>query len=136
MDEEPEFAEPEYAATDPWQAQREALGSFIRTQRKLANMSLRDLAEVTKVSNPYLSQVERGLHAPSVRVLQSISRALNLSADIVMAQAGLSNEEEEEPASAATSTEQAIRTDSRLTDEQKATLLAVYRSYVGPGASP
>ena len=75
--------------TDPWQAQREALGAFIRTQRKMANLSLRQLAELTSLSNPYLSQVERGLHQPSVRVLKAISDALNLSAETLLAQAGL-----------------------------------------------
>jgi transcriptional regulator with XRE-family HTH domain len=127
--------------SDPWQAQREALGSFIRTQRQLANLSLREMAELAKVSNPYLSQVERGLHAPSVRVLKSIARALNLSADILLAQAGLDDEAEEpvagddEPArgAARVDTETAIRTDPALTPQQKQTLLAVYRSYVGSG---
>src|SRR5277367_6325900 len=73
----------------PWEAQREALGAFIREQRKKANLSLRQLAELTTLSNPYLSQVERGLHQPSVRVLKAISDALNLSAETLMAQAGL-----------------------------------------------
>ena len=75
--------------TDPWEAQREALGAFIREQRKRANLSLRQLAELTSLSNPYLSQVERGLHQPSVRVLKAISDALNVSAETLMAQAGL-----------------------------------------------
>src|SRR6266403_1176613 len=61
--------------TDPWEAQREALGAFIREQRKRANHSLRQLAELTSLSNPYLSQVERGLHQPSVRVLKAPSGA-------------------------------------------------------------
>lgn len=132
---------------DPWQAQREALGAFIRSQRKLANMSLRDLADLSQVSNPYLSQVERGLHAPSVRVLQSIARALNLSADLVMAQAGWfdpsgggpdpegETEHGEPTLSGTAGTETAIRTDPRLTPQQKESLLAVYRSYVGPERS-
>ena len=60
--------------TDPWEAQREALGAFIREQRKRANLSLRQLAELTSLSNPYLSQVERGLHQPSVRVLKATLR--------------------------------------------------------------
>ncbi|MGH9278526.1 MAG: helix-turn-helix domain-containing protein, partial [Acidimicrobiales bacterium] len=122
--------------------QREALGSFIRAQRKLANMSLRELADLTDVSNPYLSQVERGLHAPSVRVLQSIARALNLSADMVMTQAGWfdpgAGDASAEPlgtAPAPSTTETAIRTDPRLTAQQKESLLAVYRSYVGPERS-
>ena len=75
--------------TDLWEAQREALGAFIRDQRKRANLSLRQLAEMTSLSNPYLSQVERGLHQPSVRVLKAISDALNLSAETLLAQAGL-----------------------------------------------
>src|SRR5258708_23901430 len=67
----------------------EALGAFIRSQRQLARLSLRQLAELTSLSNPYLSQVERGLHQPSVRVLKAISDALNVSAETLMAQAGL-----------------------------------------------
>ena len=74
---------------NPWQNQLEALGEFIRTQRKLANLSLRELAAMTDVSNAYLSQIERGLHEPSVRVLRSIAQALEISANTVLAQAGL-----------------------------------------------
>ena len=74
---------------DPWKSQMEALGSFIRTQRKLADLSLRELAEMTEVSNPYLSQLERGLHQPSVRVLKAIANALNVSAETLLVQAGL-----------------------------------------------
>jgi transcriptional regulator with XRE-family HTH domain len=71
--------------TDQWKGQREALGAFIRTQRKMANLSLRQLAELTSLSNPYLSQVERGLHQPSVRVLKALSDALNVSAETLLA---------------------------------------------------
>ena len=74
---------------EAWVAQREALGAFIRVQRKQANLSLRQLAERTRLSNPYLSQIERGLHQPSVRVLRAISDALNLSAESLLTQAGL-----------------------------------------------
>src|SRR5487761_185074 len=77
------------AQRDAWEAQRESLGAFIRERRKQANLSLRQLAELTSLSNPYLSQVERGLHQPSVRVLRAISDALNLSAETLLAQAGL-----------------------------------------------
>ncbi len=132
--------------TDLWGPQREALGAFIHEQRKQANLSLRQLAALTSLSNPYLSQVERGLHQPSVRVLKAISDALNLSAETMLAQAGLLD------AMAATSpdgktdapadgtepgprnlpdTEDAIRADSRLSGEQKAALIAVYRSMLG-----
>jgi transcriptional regulator with XRE-family HTH domain len=111
----------------------EALGAFIRSQRKLANLSLRQLAEMTTLSNPYLSQIERGLHQPSVRVLKLLSGALNVSAETLLAQAGLLDQAAGERATAAdetppTSVETAITTDERLADEQKAALLAVYRS--------
>ena len=124
---------------DPWQAQREALGAFIRSQRRMANLSLRQLAELTHLSNPYLSQVERGLHQPSVRVLKAISDALNVSAETLLAQAGLIDAVAGSSASADASeadpsaplTEDAIRADGRLTEEQKAALIAVYRSMLG-----
>jgi transcriptional regulator with XRE-family HTH domain len=116
--------------TDSWQAQREALGAFIRAQRQTANLSLRQLAELTSLSNPYLSQVERGLHEPSVRVLKAISEALNLSAETLLAQAGLIDAVTGEGAAAEEPTEAAILTDKRLSDDQKAALIAVYRSMV------
>jgi transcriptional regulator with XRE-family HTH domain len=115
--------------TDAWHAHLEALGSFIRSQRKLANLSLRDLAERTRVSNPYLSQVERGLHEPSVRVLKAIAQALNVSAETLLAQAGLLEDEPEDDGYES-GTESAIRADSALNDDQKTALLGVYRSYV------
>jgi transcriptional regulator with XRE-family HTH domain len=104
------------------------LGSFIRAQRQMANLSLRELSAMTEVSNPYLSQVERGLSEPSARVLKSIAQALNLSAEALFAQAGFM------PASIQTddnATETALRVDPRLTEPQKRALLAVYRSYIG-----
>ena len=116
--------------TDPWKAHVESLGEFIRAQRRLANLSLRELAEKTHVSNPYLSQIERGLHEPSVRVLKAIADALNLSAETLLAQAGLLEDGAEADADDAGATEAAIRRDPDLSDEQKTALLAVYRSYV------
>ena len=122
--------------TDSWQAQREALGAFIRTQRQTANLSLRQLADLTSLSNPYLSQVERGLHEPSVRVLKAISDALNVSAETLLAQAGLVDAVTGKSAEAAGETgdeertEAAIAADKRLSDDQKAALIAVYRSMV------
>jgi transcriptional regulator with XRE-family HTH domain len=124
----------EVAMTDSWQAQREALGAFIRTQRQMANLSLRQLADLTSLSNPYLSQVERGLHEPSVRVLKAISEALNVSAETLLAQAGLVDAVAGEKAGAADETgeeertEAAIAADKRLNEDQKAALIAVYRS--------
>jgi transcriptional regulator with XRE-family HTH domain len=124
--------------SDPWEAQREALGAFIREQRKRANLSLRQLAELTSLSNPYLSQVERGLHQPSVRVLKALSGALNVSAETLMAQAGLidaiagdATAATDTDAQQVPGTEGAIRADPRLGEEQKAALIAVYRSMLG-----
>src|SRR5215469_464401 len=117
---------------DAWEAQMQALGAFIRSQRKLANLSLRQLAELTSLSNPYLSQVERGLHQPSVRVLRALADALNVSAETLLAQAGLFDPgpDPADPGAdtGAQSVESVIRADARLDDEQKAALLAVYRS--------
>ena len=67
-------------AQDPWQRQVEAFGEYVRAQRKLAKLSLRELAARAEISNAYLSQVERGLHAPSVRVLRSLADAFGVSA--------------------------------------------------------
>jgi transcriptional regulator with XRE-family HTH domain len=117
------------AIGDAWRAQVLALGRAIRTQRQLAKLSLRDLAALTDVSNAYLSQIERGMHEPSVRVLRSIAEALDLPADALLREAGLLDEEEE-PADDA-SAESAIRADPNLTGAQKEALLGVYRSYRG-----
>jgi len=103
------------------------LGAFIRAQRQMANLSLRQLSALTEVSNPYLSQVERGLHEPSVRVLRLIADALNVSAETLFEHAGLINSTEKLDDEA---TENAIRDDRRLTEPQRRALLSVYRSYV------
>jgi transcriptional regulator with XRE-family HTH domain len=116
-----------------WDAQLKALGSYLRAQRRLANLSLRQMADLAQISNPYLSQIERGLHEPSVHVLRSIARALNLSAETVLEQAGLLAAENDADV---VDTESAIRRDRALTDEQKLALLAVYRSYRADNARP
>lgn len=117
---------------DPWQPHFEAFGSFLRAQRELANLSLREMARRTNVSNAYLSQIERGLHAPSVRVLRSIARALDLSTEVILAQAGLFEQDPatEEGADEPLVTEAAIRNDPQLTGDQKGALLRVYRSFL------
>ena len=94
----------------------------------MAELSLRELAARTNVSNPYLSQIERGLHEPSVRVLKAIAGALNMSAESLLKQAGLleSDEDGEVPVS----TEAAIKADSALKPEQRSALLALYRSFL------
>jgi transcriptional regulator with XRE-family HTH domain len=103
-----------------------ALGEFIHAQRRLANLSLRQLAEMAEVSNPYLSQIERGLYRPSPDILKGIARALRISADSLYAQAGLLDDRPEEPTA---DVEQAIRLDTGLTIEQKETLIRVYRGF-------
>ena len=116
---------------EPWDSQMEALGDFIRRQRKLANLSLRQLAEKTRLSNPYLSQVERGLHQPSMRVIKLISEALNVSAETLLTHAGLlhhGDAETHDAAAGSTTVEHAIQADSRLSDQQKAALITVYLS--------
>jgi transcriptional regulator with XRE-family HTH domain len=87
------------------------------------------MAELAGVSNPYLSQIERGLHEPSVRILRSIAEALDLSAETVLEHAGLLNRGN----AVATSTEEAIRNDPDLNEDQKLALLSVYRSYRAGG---
>ena len=116
-------------ADDPWRAQLEAFGSFVRTQRQLAKLSLRELAELATVSNPYLSQIERGLHEPSIRVIKAIANALEISTETLLAQVGLVGDDDSEGRIHG-ATEAAISADPYLTDGQREALLAVYRSYV------
>jgi transcriptional regulator with XRE-family HTH domain len=117
---------------EPWDSQMQALGTFIRDKRKMANLSLRQLAERTKLSNPYLSQIERGLHQPSVRVIRLISDALNVSAESLLAQAGLLHKDgtadDAKTEAAPPDIETAIKAEQRLTDDQKSALIAVLRS--------
>jgi transcriptional regulator with XRE-family HTH domain len=116
---------------EPWDSQMQALGAFIRSKRQLANLSLRQLAERTKLSNPYLSQIERGLHQPSVRVIRLISDALNVSTETLLAQAGLLHRDSSgaaRPDVGQPDIEAAIKAEQRLSDDQKNALIAVLRS--------
>ena len=134
-------------APESWETQRRALGELIRHQRRLARLSLRQLSALSNISNPYLSQVERGLHVPSVRVLQAIAGALDVSADTLLVQAGLLRAPLSGDASAGdapagddavgttTDTERAVRNDRRLSAGQKEALIAVYRSYLAEGTA-
>jgi transcriptional regulator with XRE-family HTH domain len=128
------------SSDDPWKAQQEALGAFIKAQRQVANLSLREMARLTDVSNAYLSQIERGLHQPSVRVLRSVADALNVSAETLLSQAGLLDDEEEDadesPPPGPARTVAAILADPSLTPEQREALLSVYRSFVGGDPTP
>jgi transcriptional regulator with XRE-family HTH domain len=88
---------------------------------------------MTSVSNAYLSQIERGLHQPSLKVLHSIAEALQLSTEQLLGQAGWSTGTEKHAPPAPTGTEDAIRADPRLSPEQRSALIGVYRSFVGDG---
>jgi len=123
------MARPMNDVPDPWKSQLEAFGAFVRTQRQLAKLSLREMAELAMVSNPYLSQIERGLHEPSIRVIRSIAKALDISAETLLAQVGLI-EEDQPDGRVPGATEAAISADPYLSDPQRQALLAVYRSYV------
>ena len=107
------------------------LGEYIRLQRQMADLSLRRMAEMTDVSNAYLSQLERGLHQPSIRVLRSIADALNVSADTLLVQAGLldaaGRDRPGEDGEPAVDTEAAIRRDPALRPEDREALVRIYR---------
>jgi transcriptional regulator with XRE-family HTH domain len=117
-------------AEEAWKKQLAAFGNFVRTQRQLANLSLREMAELAMVSNPYLSQIERGLHEPSLRVVKAIAKALDLSTETLLAQVGLFDPEANPDGRLSGATELAISADPYLSDDQRQALLAVYRSYV------
>lgn len=103
-------------------------GQYLRSQRHLAQLSLRQLAGLASVSDAYLSQIERGLHQPSVGVIRALAESLKLSTEDLLAQAAGVAAGASPP-----STEEAIGSDPRLSGEQRRALLAVYRSMVGQG---
>ncbi|MBA2516661.1 MAG: helix-turn-helix transcriptional regulator [Solirubrobacterales bacterium] len=107
-----------------------SLGALIRAQRSAAGLSLRDLAERTSISNAYLSQIERGLHEPSLTVLRAVADALKLPLSALLERAGvLESASRDSPAA---STESAIMLDPELSEPQRIALLSVYRSFVPP----
>lgn len=103
----------------------EDLGAYIRSQREQAKLSLRKLATRAGVSNPYLSQIERGLRNPSAEILQAIARGLEISSETLYVQAGILDPDHEER----TDVETAIARARELTESQRASLLEMYRSY-------
>jgi transcriptional regulator with XRE-family HTH domain len=112
---------------DPWKPHLEALGALLRSQRLAAELSLRELAERTSVSNAYLSQLERGHHEPSLSVLRAIASALDVPLGSLLAQAGLLEGDGEQ---SVRDTEAAILSDPELSEPQRTALLHVYRSFV------
>jgi transcriptional regulator with XRE-family HTH domain len=109
------------------------LGEFIRRQRELQELSMRQLADLVGISNPYLSQIERGLREPSEKVLDAIAENLQLSADALNEHGGrrAGGDADDEPAVVA-----AIRADPKLTARQRQALLEVYRAFVDRGGAP
>jgi transcriptional regulator with XRE-family HTH domain len=107
------------------------LGEFIRQQREVARMSVRRLADLANISNPYLSQIERGMRRPSAEVLQQVAKALAISAETLYVRAGILDPE----GVARRTVVDAIERDDNLTPEQKQSLLTIYRSFVSQNAA-
>jgi transcriptional regulator with XRE-family HTH domain len=103
-----------------------SLGEFIAAQRRAAELTLRQLAEQTGVSNPYLSQIERGLRKPSAEVLQQLAKALRVSAETLYVRAGILDPKDHP----STSVEMAVLADTTITERQKRVLIDVYSSFV------
>lgn len=110
-------------------AERSALGQFIKSQRQLAELSQRELARLANLSDPYVSQIERGRHDPSIKVLKAIARALNIRADTILSYAGWL-QGGDESADDTVDAEPAIRADHRLTPEQQEALVQTYRAFL------
>ena len=106
------------------------LGSFIREQRRTARLSLRKLSDLAGISNPYLSQIERGLRKPSAEILQAIAKALRISAETLYVQAGILDENRDHDLVAE------ILKDGLLTERQKKALIDHYRSYLEENIDP
>jgi transcriptional regulator with XRE-family HTH domain len=117
-------------------AQLAALGALLRAQRVSAELSLRELADRTNVSNAYLSELERGLHEPSLRVLRAIASALGTSLASTLATAGVLGDREGDRPAGESETEAAILRDPRLSEPQRTALLSVYRSFVSTRLKP
>lgn len=100
------------------------LGEFIRDQRRNARLSLRKLSELAGISNPYLSQIERGLRKPSAEILQSIAKGLRISAESLYVRAGILEERGDGP-----DLEASILVDSTITERQKQALVEIYHSF-------
>jgi transcriptional regulator with XRE-family HTH domain len=100
------------------------LGEFIRDRRQIGHLSLRKLSERAGISNPYLSQIERGLRKPSAEILQQIARALEISSETLYIQAGILDPRDDQ-----TDLASEIRRDPHLSEDQKKTLIRIYESF-------
>lgn len=121
------MADPTRVTDSDAESRPQSLGDFIAAQRRAAELSLRELAERAGISNPYVSQIERGLRKPSAEVLHSLAQALQVSADTLYSYAGFAPSDEARP----TSVHAAVRNDPLLAEAQKRALLDVYYAFVG-----
>lgn len=106
------------------------LGDYLREQRKNASLSVRQLSEVAGISNPYLSQIERGVKKPSAEILQALAKGLSISAETLYIQAGLLDPDDSAGGQRLT-TRELIMVDPKLTNRQRQTLIDIYDSFVG-----
>jgi len=111
------------------------LGEYLREQRQTAQLSLRQLSEVAGISNPYISQIERGLKKPSAEILQALAKALRISAESLYIRAGILDERTDLGGGSAVDVTDAILADPKLNDRQRAVLLDVYESFVAEPAA-
>jgi transcriptional regulator with XRE-family HTH domain len=118
-----------WPAQELWKAHLERLGEYIKTERRFRQLSQRQLADMANLSDTYMSQLERGLHEPSIRVLRALATSLGLDPEDLIRRAA-SVGDDPDTKSESLSTEAAIRRDERLTDAQKRGLLSVLHSYL------
>jgi transcriptional regulator with XRE-family HTH domain len=111
------------------------LGDYLREQRQSAQLTLRQLSEAAGISNPYISQIERGLKRPSAEILQALAKALRISAESLYVRAGFLEEHTDPDGSDPVDVTAAILADPRLSDRQRAVLLDVYESLAGEPAT-
>jgi len=111
------------------------LGEYLKEQRQSARLSLRQLSEVAGISNPYISQIERGLKKPSAEILQALAKGLRISAESLYVRAGILDERTDDAGARAVDVTDAVLADPKLNDRQRAVLLDVYESFVGEPAA-
>jgi transcriptional regulator with XRE-family HTH domain len=111
------------------------LGEYLREQRQSAQLSLRQLSEVAGISNPYISQIERGLKKPSAEILQALAKALRISAESLYVRAGILGERTDDGDAGPVDVTDAVLADPKLNDRQRAVLLDVYESFLGEPAA-
>ena len=111
------------------------LGGYLKEQRQSAQLSLRQLSEVAGISNPYISQIERGLKKPSAEILQALAKALRISAESLYIRGGILQERADDGGARAVDVTNAVLADPKLNDRQRAVLLDVYESFVGKPAA-